>query len=125
MRSLTIFGGLLVVIAGAGLFQIKNRVAEKDQQLDIVHAQYLEDQKAIRVLKAEWAFLNSPDYIQDVTLKYLDLRPTSSAQIIESVDDIPFRPKSVPMVAKSFKDVKPKRVRTTAAKKGTAGKMYR
>lgn len=116
MRSLNLFGGILVVIAGAGLFQIKNRVEEKDKELNRVHAQYLEDQKAIRVLKAEWAFLNSPDYIQDVTLKYLDLRPTSSAQIIKSVDDIPFRPKSAPLVAGTVKETKKKVVTATVPK---------
>jgi hypothetical protein len=118
MRSINLFGGILVVVAGAALFQIKYKVEEKDKALDKVHAQYLEDQKAIRVLKAEWAFLNSPDYIQDVTLKYLDLRPTKSSQIIKSLDDIPFRPKSSPMVAGAFKRTAKKTVTANADKIG-------
>ena len=54
-----------------------------------MRAQYLEDQKALRVLKAEWTYLNSPGYLQNLARRYLTLRPMDSRQVIAWFDSVP------------------------------------
>ena len=65
-----IFQGIILsLMAGAALFYLKYTVEQKETQLTEMQAQYLEDQKALRVLKAEWTYLNSPPYLQELTRK--------------------------------------------------------
>ncbi len=86
----------LVLIAFGGLFYMKYMVEEKEQQLAEIKAQYLADQKALRVLKAEWAYLNSPEYLQTMAEKYLMLKPLGSKQVVAWFDEVPNRPYDSP-----------------------------
>jgi hypothetical protein len=74
-----------------GLYQLKHEVEAKDQIVQQLHQNYLEDQRAIRVLKAEWAYLNSPAYLQELAGRHLRLRPTAPSQILHSPSIIPLR----------------------------------
>ncbi len=91
MKFSHLIGVVLLLTIGLVVMQMKNKVNDKDLLISKLHQQYVEDQKAIRVLEAEWSYLNSPDYVQDVTLRYLTLRPTQADQIMASIEDIPFR----------------------------------
>ena len=90
---------ILVLIAFGGLFYMKYMVEEKEQQLSAMKAEYLADQKALRVLKAEWAYLNSPEYLQTMAEKYLMLKPLGSKQVVSWFDDVPNRPYDSPPLA--------------------------
>lgn len=90
-RRLIVIGLILVGLLGLGLFQVKLAVEEQDHQLDALYRAQLEDQKAIHVLEAEWAFLNSPDRLQDLAIRHLRLAPTLPTQVIQSPADIPYR----------------------------------
>ena len=92
----------LVLIAFGGLFYMKFTVEEKEQQLSAMKAEYLADQKALRVLKAEWAYLNSPEYLQTMAEKYLMLKPLSSKQVVAWFDEVPNRPYDSPTLAIAF-----------------------
>ena len=91
MRPNVFHGVILILVLGAGLFFLKHTVEEKERQLAEMKAQYLEDQKAIRVLKAEWAYLNSPQYLQSLARQYLTVRPIGSRQVVAWTEDIPNR----------------------------------
>jgi hypothetical protein len=90
---------ILVLIAFGGLFYMKFTVEEKEQQLSAMKAEYLADQKALRVLKAEWAYLNSPEYLQTMAEKYLMLKPIGSKQVVAWFEEVPNRPYDIPNVA--------------------------
>ncbi len=81
MKPKIFHGIILSLVAGAALFYLKYTVEQKETQLTEMKAQYLEDHKALRVLKAEWTYLNSPQYLQELTRKYLTVRPLSHTQV--------------------------------------------
>lgn len=91
-KALNLSGMLLVIVLGGGLYQLKHVVEEKDRILDELYRAHVEDQKAVRVLGAEWAFLNSPEYLQEMAVRHLRLAPTLPTQVIRSLSDIPYRP---------------------------------
>ncbi len=90
-RRWTLYGVMMVIIMAGGLYQLKHAVEAKDQIVQQLHQNYLEDQRAIRVLKAEWAYLNSPIYLQELAGRHLRLRPTAPSQILRSPSVIPMR----------------------------------
>lgn len=90
-RNYTIAGAVLVTIMGAGMFQVKYVVEERDRELDALYRQHLENQKAIRVLEAEWAYLNSPEYLQGLAANHLKVMPTLPGQVVADVSEIPYR----------------------------------
>ncbi|MEE8295260.1 MAG: hypothetical protein V3R64_06070 [Sphingomonadales bacterium] len=94
----------LVLIAFGGLFYMKFMVEEKEQHLSTMKAEYLADQKALRVLKAEWAYLNSPEYLQTMAEKYLMLKPLGSKQVVTWFDEVPNRPYDSPALAIAFQN---------------------
>lgn len=90
-RRWTMYGVMMVIIMAGGLYQLKHAVEAKDQIVQQLHQNYLADQRAIRVLKAEWAYLNSPIYLQELAGRHLRLRPTAPYQILRSPSVIPLR----------------------------------
>lgn len=91
MRPNLFHGILVVIVAGAGLFLLKHAVEEKQEHLAALKSRYLEDQKAVRVLEAEWAYLNSPEYLQGLAERYLGLGTTAAAHVVSSARVIPAR----------------------------------
>ncbi|MGY8986199.1 MAG: cell division protein FtsL [Sphingomonadales bacterium] len=90
-RSFKVIGVLVVLAAGGGIFQLKYTIEVKDRELRQLEAKYVSDQKTIRVLEAEWAYLNSPAYLQDLSVRYLGLRPSSSNQVLNDLEKLPWR----------------------------------
>ena len=88
-RSSLILVALLLAI-GAGLFQVKHRVQRLEQTLGGVNRAILADQKAIHVLKAEWAYLNRPRRLTALSQRFLELTPLAADQIVE-IGDLPLR----------------------------------
>lgn len=89
-RSLIIGYGL-VVLGAFGVFQMKYQIESKERALHALQKQYLDDQKALRVLEAEWAFLNNPDQLQELVTKYSELGPLAPSRILTSPSKIPWR----------------------------------
>ena len=72
------------------LFDIKHRVQGLEGELARAHAEVLRDQEAIRILKAEWSYLNRPSRISDLARRHLALEPLSSQQFVR-LEDLPVR----------------------------------
>jgi len=74
----------LVVLAllGVGLFQVKYAVQAKERELKSVYRQITADRDAIRVLEAEWSYLNDPERLADLARRHTDLSPTMAGQIV-------------------------------------------
>lgn len=82
---------LILVLAGSGLFNLKYKVENKERELRSMQHQLQDDQRAIRVLKAEWAYLNRPDNIQELAVKYLGLKPLQPRHIYGGLRALPWR----------------------------------
>ena len=86
-----IIAALVFALALSGLFSLKFVAEGKERQLRALQNQVQDDQRAIRVLKAEWAYLNRPDNIQDLAVKYLGLRPLAPKHIYGGLPSLPWR----------------------------------
>lgn len=66
-----------------GLFAIKDRVLAIRTELQEVRKQIQNEADAIKILKAELAYLSSPDRIQKLAKEYLNLETPKVAQMIK------------------------------------------
>ena len=89
MRASLFNGLVLIVAAGAGLYFLKGAIEERQQHLGQLKAEYLADQKALKVMKAEWAYLNSPEDLKDLSARYLALKPLAPAAVVLAAAAIP------------------------------------
>ena len=90
-KSASMYLVIVLVMAGIALFGLKHQVETKDRALKALYQQMTEDQQAIRVLNAEWAYLNSPDHLQDLSTRYLGLKALSSDHLVQKVTHLPWR----------------------------------
>lgn len=86
-RSLTLWL-VMATLAGIGLFLVKGEAQHREEKLRALHRDILDTQEAIRVLKAEWSYLNQPERIEELARKYLDLVPLDRAHM-RAIDDLP------------------------------------
>ena len=76
--------GVALIIA---LYYVKTRSQTANQEVLRLERLVLKEENAIRVLKAEIAFLENPDRLRNLSDIYLKLQPISSENII-SIGDI-------------------------------------
>ena len=81
----------IVLAAAGGLYGLKHRVETRRDAVQSLERQILRDREAIRVLKAEWAYLTNPDLLQARARRHLSLAPARSGQIAVSLARLPFR----------------------------------
>ncbi|MDR0625058.1 MAG: hypothetical protein LBF72_01225 [Holosporales bacterium] len=70
----------------AVLFQVKYTVLDLENEHTKICLLLRSSHEKLRVLKAEWAFLNNPDRLFDLSKKYLSLRPIKGQQIVHYKD---------------------------------------
>ncbi len=90
IRPLTIVGLGLVAILTAALFQLKYEVRGLESEFTRIEAALGDEEEAIRVLGAEWSFLNRPSRLQALSDRYLVLSPLAQPQL-RSLTDVPLR----------------------------------
>lgn len=103
MRRLSLPIWLLVIgVAGFCMFEVKFAVQELEARLTGTNRQIQQDEDALRVLKAEWSYLNEPDRLADLNLRHLGLAPVSAGQMV-GLADLPIRtaPPADPSVAEA------------------------
>jgi cell division protein FtsL len=83
---------LLLVVAviglSVGLYDIKYRAQVADREAQRLEAKIAGEQEAIRVLRAEWSYLNQPERLQELAARYTTLKPLTASQI-GSFEDVP------------------------------------
>ncbi|MBP6013005.1 MAG: hypothetical protein KBA31_12330 [Alphaproteobacteria bacterium] len=72
----------LLVLVSFELYNGVARVKASQRQLEETKVQIAQEQEAIRVLKAEWSYLNQPERLQTLARQHLSLMPTAAAQIV-------------------------------------------
>ena len=94
-KIVTCLAAVTAIGAGAGVLQLKNTVQERTDEVRAIARQIHQDEEAIRVLEAEWAYLTAPSLLQDRSIQFLALMPPRAKQILHDPVAIPFRPKGV------------------------------
>jgi hypothetical protein len=92
IRLNTAFWLLLVVATGFAMYAIKYEVQGLEDDLARTQKAALTEAHEIRVLTAEWAYLNRPEALAEMNQRYLSLVPIATKQLRTSADDIPIRP---------------------------------
>jgi cell division protein FtsL len=88
IRSVTFFWLILAIAASGALFRVSYRTQHLERHLASVDKQIGQEEEAIRVLQAEWNYLNDPSRLEALSRKHLPLGPTSPAQIV-TLDQVP------------------------------------
>jgi hypothetical protein len=84
----------VLALLGVGLFQVKYEVQAREIELRQLRKQVEANYAAIRVLDAEWSYLNDLERLSDLARRHTDLAPTTPSQIHEFAD-LPARPPEV------------------------------
>jgi hypothetical protein len=93
-----VFWGGLVLASGFVTFNVKYAVQGIEDELARVRRQAIAEQQEIRVLAAEWAYLNHPDRLAELNRNFLQLAPMTAKQLQGRVEEIALRapPAGVP-----------------------------
>lgn len=83
LRNIAVFG--LAALSGALLLHTSQSVQVAEEKLHDLQADAQREQDAIRMLKAEWAYLNSPERLEVLAKKYTNLVPPDPQQITDSL----------------------------------------
>ncbi len=89
-RVLSILGVVLLMASSFGLYKLKYQVQRLDRQAQALEKSIQHEKRTIRVLDAEWTYLNQPQRIQDLATRFLHLQPLQTSQI-GTIDDIPLK----------------------------------
>jgi hypothetical protein len=87
----SVFWLLLVLAAGFATFKVKYAVQDFEDELNRVRRQTIAEQQEIRVLTAEWTYLNQPERLAELNRRFLGLAPITAKQLQRNIDGIPLR----------------------------------
>jgi hypothetical protein len=80
----------LAIGVGVSLFLLKYKVQALENELVARQAQIVRDRGAIRVLQAEWTYLNDPERLRRLSEEHLGFGP-AAPQNVAVIDALPFR----------------------------------
>lgn len=79
----------LVIVSGTTLMDVSHHVQLAERDIKRLDREIAREEENIRVLKAEWAFLNNPVRLEALAADYIDLISPEAAQLISDVSIIP------------------------------------
>ncbi|NNG04593.1 MAG: hypothetical protein HKM95_10895 [Inquilinus sp.] len=89
MRTHALVWLALVVAAIGFLFYTSHQAETLEAALAGRDRAVIAEQEAIRVLRAEWAYLNEPTRLREMARRYTALGPALPGQVIAELEDIP------------------------------------
>ena len=89
IRLATTLGLVLIAIAGGALFNVSYQVGRLEAEKRALDRAIAAEEQAIRVLRAEWAYLNQPSRLEPLAARYTDLAPVGGLQLAASAAGIP------------------------------------
>ncbi len=90
---------LLALLAGGALFWVSQQVQQTEREQRQLQRIVSQEEEAIRVLNAEWDYLNRPDRLEIMAQTYLKMAPTQPDDVLQTVSAIP-EPVRVPLPPK-------------------------
>ena len=91
MRLLNICVIVALVLAAADVYKIKFESTRQAQRVAKLRMEIRREHDAIATLRAEWAKLDNPARIQNLTRRHLPLKSVEGRQI-DRLDNLPERP---------------------------------
>ncbi|VAX07740.1 hypothetical protein MNBD_ALPHA03-1383 [hydrothermal vent metagenome] len=82
---------LMVVISAGTVYSLKETTERLEARKHQLSAQILKDRAAIKVLRAEMAYLSQPERLQKLSARFLALTPAHSAQMAGAINAIATR----------------------------------
>lgn len=82
IRFVSVAGVALLALICFELYNGVSRAKVQERELAALKAQVVSEHEAIRVLKAEWSYLNQPERLQTLAREHLPLAPTGASQIV-------------------------------------------
>jgi len=84
-----VFVFVLAGLSAAMLLQTSQRVQQAEDELRALERAAENEREAIRVLHAEWAYLNRPERLEFLAAQYLELVPPGPGQTLPSSSLLP------------------------------------
>jgi hypothetical protein len=81
---------LLAVVIGVSMYLLKYKVQALEDQLTAKREQIARNRGAIRVLEAEWTYLNDPGRLRRLSAQYLGFGPAVPQNVID-ISALPMR----------------------------------
>jgi len=92
MRHIKLSALVAIVAAAASgtiLFWSSQQVQTAESTLRKLRADVATEKKTIRVLSAEWDYLNRPDRLEELARQYLQMVPPTAKQMVDSAAHLP------------------------------------
>lgn len=86
MHKSTILWLCLTVICGAFLFQTSQKVTDGRAKLAVLQKEIRTEEESIRVLQAEWSYLNQPERLEKLARQYLGLASMTGKHFAKLAD---------------------------------------
>ena len=86
-----LFWSVAAVATAVGLFAVKYKVQDLEEQIDRTNQKIISSQQATHILKVEWAHLNEAERIEKLAQKYLKLEQAGIKQVVR-LDTLKFDP---------------------------------
>lgn len=77
------------IFFGVLLFWTSQSVQQKEDQLDEIRQQLVQEQETVRVLSVEWDYLNRPQRLEQLATEQLGMVLPSAKEVVRDVADIP------------------------------------
>jgi hypothetical protein len=95
IRVASVVSIALLLLVSFALYNGVYLVKGQERELKELDAAVAREAEAIRVLKAEWSFLNQPERLQAMARRHLKLGPTGASQIV-MLANLPERGETLP-----------------------------
>jgi hypothetical protein len=92
-RPVTLAALVLTAAVSYGIYEIKYDVVELEQELARLNRDLIAEREAVKVLKAEWSYLNRPERLEKLAERHLELGP-AQVRSLASLDEVPPRTKA-------------------------------
>ena len=90
MRPLYIAAFLVTAMLTYGLYSMKYEVQRSESDLHSLQTKLGTEREALRVLRAEWSYLNNPERLQKLAARHLVLAPVSLHRVA-ALNHLPFK----------------------------------
>ncbi|WP_417319589.1 cell division protein FtsL [Emcibacter sp.] len=88
IRIVASFAVLLVMVSAGAVYNLKEATERLEERKRDLASRILEDKAAIKVLRAEMAYLSRPDRLQRLSERFLALKSTEYLQVVSSLDQV-------------------------------------
>lgn len=95
--SLSIGWVCVIVVASFMLYNVKYKVQSLKAQIEETSKEIAQEKESLRVVSAEWAYLNRPERLKSLADKYLAGKAVTVDQVAE-IEAIAFRERDVASV---------------------------